>query len=284
MGWVRLDDNFADHPKVIALSDPAFRLYIQALCYSNRQLTDGFIPLPVYLNLSKEADEAELLIDAGLWESVHSTQSGSSATVGYQIRSYSEYQPTKEKVNEKRDAAKERLRKFREKQGNTVETRNKHLPQPNPTQPIPNPNINTKDNYFPETVDDEPDYLPTTLLPRNHHAKLSVQSIVEKLEIARQNGVNAWNLSKLVEEQWDELHSANDIGACIALTSWYVSELQSRKLESKEIGRIGQMTKRFGRISLLAIDEAASKDLDDLISYAFRIAQRMYADKKAGVK
>ena len=48
-----------------------------------------------------------------------------------------------------------------------------------------------------------------------------------------------------------------------------------------QIGRIGQMTKRFGRISLLAIDEAASKDLDDLVSYAFRVAQRMYAEKKA---
>jgi hypothetical protein len=41
------------------------------------------------------------------------------------------------------------------------------------------------------------------------------------------------------------------------------------------------MTKRFGRIALLAIDEAASKDLDDLVSYAFRVAQRMYADRKA---
>ena len=79
----------------------------------------------------------------------------------------------------------------------------------------------------------------------------------------------------------DELHGADDVGACIALTAWYVSELQSRKLTSAEIGRIGQMTKRFGRISLLAIDEAASKDLKDLLSYAFRVAQSMYAKQKA---
>jgi hypothetical protein len=153
----------------------------------------------------------------------------------------------------------------------------KHLPQPNPTQP--NPNKDIKDNYYPE--ENPQDYLPVAKIPRNLHAKLAVQEIVDKLEHARRNGINAWNLSKLVEEQWDELHTADDIGACIALTAWYVSELQSRKLDSKEIGRIGQMTKRFGRISLLAIDEAASKDLDDLVSYAFRIAQRMYADKKA---
>jgi len=85
MGWVRIDDNFADHPKIIGLSDSAFRLYIQALCYSNRQLTDGFIATAVYTRMSS-LDEADYLIEAGLWEEVEG---------GYQIRSYDEYQPTK---------------------------------------------------------------------------------------------------------------------------------------------------------------------------------------------
>ena len=112
-------------------------------------------------------------------------------------------------------------------------------------------------------------------------ARDSVTKISNKLGDARAQGVNAWNLSRLVEEEWDALHANNDIGGCIALTAWYVAELQTRKLTSAEISRIGQMIKRFGRIALLAIDEAASKDLTDLVSYAFRIAQRMYADRKA---
>jgi hypothetical protein len=271
MGWVRLDDNFADHPKIIALSDKAFRLYIMGLCYANRHLTDGLITYQIVSawvgdDPFKPSDELE---DQNLWE---------RRDKGFMIRSYTEYQPTREKVNKKRTEATDRLRRFRSgKQGNADETQMKHLPQPNPTQP--NPNKDIKDNYYPE--ENPQDYLPVAKIPRNLHAKLAVQEIVDKLEHARRNGINAWNLSKLVEEQWDELHTADDIGACIALTAWYVSELQSRKLDSKEIGRIGQMTKRFGRISLLAIDEAASKDLDDLVSYAFRIAQRMYADKKA---
>jgi hypothetical protein len=271
MGWVRLDDNFADHPKIIALSDKAFRLYIMGLCYANRHLTDGLITYQIVSawvgdDPFKPSDELE---DQNLWE---------RRDKGFMIRSYTEYQPTREKVNKKRTEATDRLRRFRtNQQGNADETQKKHLPQPNPTQP--NPNKDIKDNYYPE--ENPQDYLPVAKIPRNLHAKLAVQEIVDKLEHARRNGINAWNLSKLVEEQWDELHTADDIGACIALTAWYVSELQSRKLDSKEIGRIGQMTKRFGRISLLAIDEAASKDLDDLVSYAFRIAQRMYADKKA---
>ena len=277
MGWVRLDDNFADHPKVIALSDTAFRLYIEALCYSNRQLTDGFIPMAVYLKLSKN-DDADYLIEAGLWESVHRTITGSSVTNGYQIRSYTEYQPTREKVEEKREQAKERLRRYREKQtGNADETQMKRHPQPIPNPTQPNPNKDIEKNYL-EPVAEEYELTPA---PRVKTAKEAVLRISDKLGQAREAGINAWNLSKLVEEEWDALHSSNDIGGCIALTAWYVSELQSRKLESAEIARIGQMTKRFGRIALLAIDEAASKDLDDLVSYAFRIAQRMYADRRA---
>jgi hypothetical protein len=260
MGWVRLDDNFADHPKVIGLSDTAFRLYIEALCYSNRQLTDGFIPMAVYLKASKN-DDADYLIEAGLWQEV---------PLGYQIRSYDEYQPLREKVEEKREQARERLRRFREKrEGNADETENKRHPQPNPTQP--NPNIEIKDNYSLEVIPQ----------PRVKTAKEAVIRIGNKLEDARKQGINAWNISKLVEVEWDLLHDSNDIGGCIALTAWYVSELQSRQLTSAEISRIGQMTKRFGRIALLAIDEAASKDLTDLVSYAFRVAQRMYGERKA---
>lgn len=276
MGWVRLDDNFADHPKVIALSDSAFRLYIEALCYSNRQLTDGFIPNAVYLKLSKD-DEADYLIDAGLWEQVNGNVISPELTTGYQIRSYTEYQPTREKVEEKREQAKERLRRYREKHGNANETQMKPHPQPIPNPTQPNPNKDIEKNYL-EPVAEEYELTPA---PRVKTAKEAVLRISDKLGQAREAGINAWNLSKLVEEEWDALHNQNDIGGCIALTAWYVSELQSRKLESAEIARIGQMTKRFGRIALLAIDEAASKDLDDLVSYAFRIAQRMYADRRA---
>jgi hypothetical protein len=269
MGWVRLDDNFADHPKVIALSDHAFRIYINALCYSNRQLTDGFIPEPVYsIWATREPNEepAEALIEAELWE---------VANGGFLIRSYTEYQPTREKVNEKRDQARERLKRYRERQGgNADETQMKLHPQPipNPTQPNPNKDI----TYWEQ--DSENEMIP---LPRVHTARASVEKISNKLTEAREAGVNAWNLSKLVEEEWDSLHKANDFAGASALTVWYVSELQSRKLATGEITRINQMTKRFGRISLLAIDEAASKDLDDLVSYAFRVAQRMYESKKA---
>ena len=270
MGWVRLDDNFADHPKVIALSDNSFRVYIYGLCYSNRQLTDGFIPFAVYSNwwrVANGAEPADDLINADLWLRVEG---------GFQIRSYDEYQPTRDKVESKRAEARERLKRYRDKQGNANETQKKRHPQPNPTQPNPN----SLDIDISNEVEVYESATPIPL-PRVKSALDSVTRISDKLAEARTQGINAWNLSRLVEEEWDSLHAKNEIGACIALTAWYVAELQSRNLTSAEISRIGQMTKRFGRIALLAIDEAASKDLDDLVSYAFRIAQRMYADRKA---
>lgn len=269
MGWVRLDDNFADHPKIIALSDTAFRLFITGLCYSNRQLTDGLIPYQIVNawvgdNPLKPSDELE---DQNLWERVGK---------GFMIRSYTEYQPTKEKVTKKRDEARDRLNKYRESKRNANETSFNdvsdtdliHIPQPNPTHTQPN----IKEN----------NYLPEIPLPRVKAAKQAVEHISNKLAKARSEGINAWNLSKLVEEEWDKLHQENEIGACIALTVWYVSELQARSLSSQEISRIGQMTKRFGRISLLAFDEAVAKGLEgDMVSYAFRVAQNMYAERKA---
>ena len=274
MGWVRLDDNFADHPKIIALSDTAFRLFITGLCYSNRQLTDGVIPYRMVQawvgdNPEKPSDELE---DQDLWARVET---------GFLILSYSEYQPTRDEVEKKREQVKQRLARYRETQkkrvsnayqngdGNANET--PPPTQPNPTQPNA---LDISNDISKEVV----------VLPRIKSAKESVMRISQKLSEARKQGINAWNISRLVEEEWDALHATDDVGGCIALTAWYVSELQQRKLGSPEISRIGQMTKRFGRLSLMAIDEAASKNLveDDLLNYAFRIAQRMYDDRKAG--
>jgi hypothetical protein len=42
--WLRLDAGFPEHPKVIGLTDAAFRLHVSALCYARRNLTDGDIP------------------------------------------------------------------------------------------------------------------------------------------------------------------------------------------------------------------------------------------------
>ena len=42
--WANFDDCYPDHPKVIGLSDGAFRLHTSGIIYCSRYKTDGLIP------------------------------------------------------------------------------------------------------------------------------------------------------------------------------------------------------------------------------------------------
>lgn len=93
MTWVKLDDAFPDNPKVVGLSSDAFRLYVEALCYCGRHLTDGQVPESAVKRMG--GDNASELVDAGLW-----TPSGK----GWLVNDYLEFNPSREKV--KADRAK----------------------------------------------------------------------------------------------------------------------------------------------------------------------------------
>jgi hypothetical protein len=92
--WVKLDDHFADHPKIERLSSDAFRSFIHGLCYCSRQLTDGHIPKRSLRRIASKRVEVELKA-AGLWE---------QNSDGILVRSYLEYQPSAQKIREKRAA------------------------------------------------------------------------------------------------------------------------------------------------------------------------------------
>jgi hypothetical protein len=88
MTWTRLADDFYDHPKIVALSDRAFRAYVIGLCYSSRHLTDGVVPG----NLVPPRASAEL-VEGGLWEKVPK---------GFEIHDYLVFNPSKASVLEDR--------------------------------------------------------------------------------------------------------------------------------------------------------------------------------------
>lgn len=124
MVWVRIDDRMPDNPKVAAAGPLALAMQVAGLCYSNRELTDGFIPRAIARRLLDWSAEDEsgtrwrisrvsgmsgddvdaewvigLLVDAGMW---HETAGG------YRIHDYEEYQPSKQDVldlSAKRSAA-----------------------------------------------------------------------------------------------------------------------------------------------------------------------------------
>ena len=44
MGWVRISDDFYDHPKFADITPLSISLWIVGMAYCNRNLTDGYIP------------------------------------------------------------------------------------------------------------------------------------------------------------------------------------------------------------------------------------------------
>jgi hypothetical protein len=114
MTWVRVDDGFADHPKVLDVSDAAFRLHVCAMCWSGRRLTDGAIKhrdLRILIGMlrtppTNPADIVQELLDAHLWEDM-----GDS----WAIHDWLEYNPSAEQVIAERTANANRQRKFKEK-------------------------------------------------------------------------------------------------------------------------------------------------------------------------
>jgi len=136
MTWVRLDDGFPNHPKIIGLSDGAFRLFVTALCYSNAYLTDGIIPITLVKKMSNSR-HISALVAANLWEICGDD---------IKILSYGEYQFTKEKVETERKKAAERKAKSRMSRVTDGVTPDEVLlphPIPSHTHPIPNKDINT---------------------------------------------------------------------------------------------------------------------------------------------
>lgn len=147
MAWVKIDDGFADHPKIAAAGPLGMALQVAALCYCNRFLTDGFIPQSVALRLIQfeglaEPEEViQRLITAGVWD---------EAEGGYLIHDYLEYQPSREEIetlrNKRKEAgrigglakSKQKASKMLSKSSSKKEAKLCPVPVPDPV-PIPEP-------------------------------------------------------------------------------------------------------------------------------------------------
>lgn len=113
MPWVRIDDGFSEHPKWAGAAALDVQWFLYALCYCNRNLTDGFIPSSVALRLtpSKPQPAIERLVRSGVID----VELG-----GYRIHDYLTYQPSKESIEAERERAKSRQKRFRSRERNAV--------------------------------------------------------------------------------------------------------------------------------------------------------------------
>lgn len=78
--WIKLDDGFATHPKILRAGPMATVLQIRALCYACQNKTDGFLPAEVLPMLTIGLGvTGENMVQHQLWE---------LSTNGYQIHDY----------------------------------------------------------------------------------------------------------------------------------------------------------------------------------------------------
>jgi hypothetical protein len=92
--WAKIALNLADNPKVIGLSDAAFRAFIEAILYSRQHLTDGFLDARVV------AKRWGLEVAQELTSNDPSNPSWLTVEGGFQIHHFCEHQTTNDDIQE----------------------------------------------------------------------------------------------------------------------------------------------------------------------------------------
>lgn len=114
MTWVRLDDAAALHPKLLVLSDGAFRLWINGLSLANRTATNGRIAKALVRSLNHHGEWTQKQLSAfvdelsgGLW-----IDRGDH----YEIHDYAHHQAEalKERVERRKEYERDKKRRQRE--------------------------------------------------------------------------------------------------------------------------------------------------------------------------
>lgn len=112
MPFIRLSDNYIDHPKFLALSASAFRLWHEGMAFCRKHQTDGMIPFAALngFRYFKPVRASELSTpyqkDAKpLWELI--------PEFGYSVHDYLFWNLSKEEEQSDKDAASARMRRLR---------------------------------------------------------------------------------------------------------------------------------------------------------------------------
>jgi hypothetical protein len=136
MAWVKLEDDWYDHPKLIDLDLAVVGLWVLGITYCNRYLTDGSISKAALRRFAPTArlDQVAVLVDNGLWDRVDG---------GFQVHDYLDYQPSAALVKEQRKRRQEAGRLGGKRSGEARASANGQANASasarTPTRPVPTP-------------------------------------------------------------------------------------------------------------------------------------------------
>lgn len=142
MSWVRLDDQFAHHPKVLKAGPTASFLWISCIAYCQKFLTDGHIPgraITTICDVPNPKKQADVLVRVGLLE---------RSDDGYQVHDYLHFNESSESVKHRREADRQRKQSDRNPDGIQTESGRTPTRAPAPA-PHPIPSIPKKKEQIP---------------------------------------------------------------------------------------------------------------------------------------
>lgn len=162
MAWVRLDDSYDDNRKVVTVGYEAAWLNVRAIMWCNRNESDGHLPAAALdrfgtdFPVKKRRQLVGRLVEMGMWhDHGHDCPVCPEPEDDYVIHDYLEYQPTRARKDDDREAARERMRVARSnKRGGSEHVRGERPPKfaessdnPGPgPQPVPKPEKQDPEN------------------------------------------------------------------------------------------------------------------------------------------
>jgi hypothetical protein len=104
---IEFDNRAPENIKIVVVSDRAFRLWFNACCYCNRNLTDGRVPAALIQGLSVTATKRTVgeLLNASLLERLDGDT--------FLVHDYLDHNPSRADVEEERRRSRERTAKWR---------------------------------------------------------------------------------------------------------------------------------------------------------------------------
>lgn len=111
MVWAKVDDRLHSSAKWRSASKGARALWTTALSWCADQETDGHVPTGMLAVLDGTANDAKSLVTAGLWQ---------KTSDGWLFHKWSEYQPVRSQLEERREKERLRLAEKRAKRANVA--------------------------------------------------------------------------------------------------------------------------------------------------------------------
>lgn len=152
--YIRVHDGMDDHPKIVGLSDGAFRLLMRSWSYCSRQLTDGRLPEAAWRDRGSAKSRRELT-DAGLahlpGHTCHHPDCPSPPPRHVQMHDYLEHQRSAAEVAELKRKRAEAGRRGGHAKANAVANA-KQMPEQTASKTVPSTETET-DTYLETSVE-----------------------------------------------------------------------------------------------------------------------------------